>query len=78
MATKRVEDVAEAWRTEGPVGSRRRVRLKPIKTGRLERDVDAVLESKGLALDQPLEDVLDEFRRRSSKLRPFRRGRRLG
>lgn len=79
MTPKRVVDVFEEARTEARTSDvpRSRARSRPIKVGRLEKEVDAVLRTKGLELNQPVEKVLNEFKRRASKLKPFARGHRL-
>lgn len=83
MVAKRIEIVRPDDGTGSSAGSQSLPRARrswakgrPVQTGKLERDVDAVLRTKGLELDAPVERVLDEFNRRGSKLKPFR-GKRL-
>lgn len=65
MTFKRVEDVGRAAAEQARVRRGGGRRLKPIKTGTLERSVDAVLGTKGLDLSEPVASVLAEFDRRA-------------
>ena len=57
MAAKRVMDVASDYQEpKGPAGNTQikaiHKKAVKLKTGRLERDVDRLLEAKGLRLDE--------------------------
>jgi hypothetical protein len=62
MAAKRVADVSSDYSDGGehPASNARLGRIRkqaqPLPVGKLERDVDALLRSKGVRLDEPVRE----------------------